>query len=248
MLMAYTQRHNRLKQTDGPLFRGRFKAILVDKDAYLLQLSRYIHRNPIDRQSPLVADLVNYRWSSYPAYLAKAKVPAWLHRETTYRMLGNKQRYKGYATYIMEGVDDDTMHYYQRSNLAAIIGDRDFKTWVYNTLLPKLNAEEKSRVVQPNITMKAIVEGVASIYGTTPDELRTVIKGPKKGNDARKIAMYLCQELASVKLKYIAVHFNLRHVGSVSFITHQVRKMKREGKVFARQIDEAVMSIMKNAT
>ena len=39
---VYTQRHNRLKHTDGPLFRGRYKAILVDKDAYLLQLSRYI--------------------------------------------------------------------------------------------------------------------------------------------------------------------------------------------------------------
>ena len=132
----------------------------------------------------------------------------------------------------MQGVDDDTMHYYQRSNLAAIIGNSDFKAWVYNTLLTELKAEEKARVIQPDVTMKVIVEGVASLYGTTPDELRAVIKGPKKGNDARKIAMYLCQELANVKLKDIAEHFNLSHVGSVSFITHQVRKMKRESKAF----------------
>ena len=44
----YTQRYNRLRKTDGPLFRGRYKAILVDADAYLLQLSRYIHRNPVE--------------------------------------------------------------------------------------------------------------------------------------------------------------------------------------------------------
>ena len=37
---VYTQRYNRLKRVDGPLFRGRYKAILVDKDEYLLQLSR----------------------------------------------------------------------------------------------------------------------------------------------------------------------------------------------------------------
>ena len=43
---VYTQRYNRLKRTDGPLFRGRYKAILIDDDAYLLQLGRYIHRNP----------------------------------------------------------------------------------------------------------------------------------------------------------------------------------------------------------
>lgn len=43
----YTQRYNRSRQIDGPLFRGRFKSILVDADCYLLQLSRYIHLNPV---------------------------------------------------------------------------------------------------------------------------------------------------------------------------------------------------------
>jgi REP element-mobilizing transposase RayT len=43
----YTQRYNKLMQTDGPLLRGRFKSILVEKDNYLLQLSRYIHLNPV---------------------------------------------------------------------------------------------------------------------------------------------------------------------------------------------------------
>ena len=45
---VYTQRYNRRKRSDGPLFRGRYKAILVDEDAYLLQVGRYIHRNPLE--------------------------------------------------------------------------------------------------------------------------------------------------------------------------------------------------------
>ena len=44
---VYTQRFNRFYQCDGPLFRGRYKSILIDADQYLLQLVRYIHRNPI---------------------------------------------------------------------------------------------------------------------------------------------------------------------------------------------------------
>ncbi len=40
---VYTQRHNLLKKTDGPLFRGRYKSVLVDEESYLLQLTRYIH-------------------------------------------------------------------------------------------------------------------------------------------------------------------------------------------------------------
>ena len=54
-------------KTDGPLFRGRYKAIVVDRDNYLLQVSRYIHLNPV------VADLCElpeqYKWSSYSYYL-----------------------------------------------------------------------------------------------------------------------------------------------------------------------------------
>ena len=44
---VYTQRYNRTHGTDGPLFRGRFKAVLVDADTYLAALSRYIHLNPV---------------------------------------------------------------------------------------------------------------------------------------------------------------------------------------------------------
>ena len=45
---VYTQRFNRFHGCDGQLFRGRYKSILVDEDAYLLQLVRYIHRNPVE--------------------------------------------------------------------------------------------------------------------------------------------------------------------------------------------------------
>jgi len=44
---VYTQRYNRLHKCDGQLFRGRYKSILVEQDSYLLELVRYIHRNPL---------------------------------------------------------------------------------------------------------------------------------------------------------------------------------------------------------
>lgn len=245
---VYTQRHNRLKCTDGPLFRGRYKAILIDKDAYLLQLSRYIHRNPIDMKKPQVRNLQDYPWSSYPAYIAKVQAPTWLTRETTYEMLGSKQRYKGYASYVLRGVDEETAQYYQRGNMSTIIGDKDFKAWVYDELLPELETEEKGQVILSGISMETVVKGVARVYRTAPEQLITVVKGPQKGSEARKIAMYLCQELVNAELKDIAVFFNLSHVGSVSFITHQVRMKKREDKVFLRLINEMIKSIMKQVT
>ena len=162
-------------------------------------------------------------------------------------MLGHRQRYKGYANYVMQGVDEDTLKHYQRGNLASILGGKDFRAWIYDNLLPGLEAQEKGAIIQPDISIESIVNGVARCFDTKPDELTRVVKGPQKGNAARKIAMYLCQEMANVKLKDIAEYFNLSHVGSVSFITHQLRKSKREDKRIARKIDAAVNSIMKQA-
>ena len=208
----------------------------------------YIHRNPVDMKKPIVRDLQKYQWSSYPAYIAKAKAPNWLFREMTYQMLGSRQRYKGYASYVLNGVDEETARYYQRANMVAIIGDNNFKAWVYDELLPELEAEEKGQVVLHGISKQTIVKGVASLWNTTPDQLTAVVKGPQKGNDARKIAMYLCQELAGEKLKDIAELFKLSHAGSVSFITHQVRKKKREDKYFSSIINKTIKSIMKQAS
>ena len=59
---VYTQRHNRLKKTDGPLFRGRYKSILVDEDAYLLQVSCYIHRNPLEVKGAASNALESHQW------------------------------------------------------------------------------------------------------------------------------------------------------------------------------------------
>lgn len=245
---VYTQRHNRLKGTDGALFRGRYKALLVDKDAYLTQLTRYIHRNPIEMKQPLVQKLQDYQWSSYSAYIGKIKAPNWLYREMTYQILGNKRCYEGYARYVLNGIDEDTAQYYRRGNMAAVIGDRDFKIWVYEELLPDLDAEEKGRVILPGISMITISESVAGYYKTPVDKLTTVVKGPQKSNEARKIAMYLCQELAQAKLGDIAEYFNLSHAGSVSFITHQIREKNRNDKVFSRRIDELIRVIMKQVT
>ena len=67
----YTQRFNRAHHCDGQLFRGRFKSILIEEDSYLLQLVRYIHKNPL--RAGRVKRLDAYPWSSHRGYRSKAK-------------------------------------------------------------------------------------------------------------------------------------------------------------------------------
>jgi len=72
----YTQRFNRMHQRDGPLFRGRYKAIVVEAEAYLASVIRYIHLNPV--QTKLVQSPEAYRWSSHAQYLTPQSAPPWL--------------------------------------------------------------------------------------------------------------------------------------------------------------------------
>ncbi len=73
----YTQRNNLLKETDGALLCGRYKAILIDASGYIPQVRRYIQRNPVEARPPPVQLLRAYRWSSSAAYLDAKLRPTW---------------------------------------------------------------------------------------------------------------------------------------------------------------------------
>ena len=82
----YTQRFNRVHHRDGPLFRGRYKAILIDAEEYFLSVVRYIHRNPV--MARVVSDLDRYRWSSHRGYLYKTERPVWLSTQSVLSRFG----------------------------------------------------------------------------------------------------------------------------------------------------------------
>jgi putative transposase len=100
---AYTQDFNRRHHRSGPLFQGRYKAILVEKDSYLLELSRYIHLNPV--RVGEVRRAGAFAWSSAVAYLGKAAAPPWLSVTEVLghfgRRLGTARR--GYAKFLAAG-------------------------------------------------------------------------------------------------------------------------------------------------
>ncbi len=246
---VFTQRYNRLKQTDGPLFRGRYKAIVVEKDAYLLQLSRYIHRNPIETKQPLVKNLEQYPWSSYPDYINKTRAPQWLHRETLYGMLGQRQKYLGYQSFVAQGNGEDINDFYNRTNIASVMGRREFITWLKDEIIPELDdSVVANRVLSLSLTMKQITQLVAVYYKLDVNKLTGVVKGPNKGLLARKIAMYLCQQLGDHLLQDIMIHFGLSNTGSVSFITTQIRQLCKNDSSFDKQIHKVKNYIIKQAT
>lgn len=94
---VYTQNVNRKHRRAGHVFQGRYKAIMVEKDAYLLELARYVVLNPI--RARMVKDISDWRWSSYPAMIGIETSPPWLQTDWLLCQFG-KQRKRAIARYI----------------------------------------------------------------------------------------------------------------------------------------------------
>ena len=86
---VYTQRFNRRHGLVGHLFQGRYKAILVQKDSYLLELTRYVVLNPL--RAKMIKNIEDWPWSSYLAIIGIVNAPHWLDVDWLLSQFG-KQR------------------------------------------------------------------------------------------------------------------------------------------------------------
>ena len=94
----YTQRFNRRHERVGHIFQGRFNGILVEREAHLLELARYVVLNPV--RAKMVPAAEDYRWSSLRATLGLVRAPAWLAHEMLLGPFGSRRRY---LEFVREG-------------------------------------------------------------------------------------------------------------------------------------------------
>jgi len=96
LINAYVRYFNDKNQRVGPLFQGRYKAILVTKDEYLQYLSYYIHINPIELSDySEIGKLENYSYSSYPDYIGKRDT-SWVFRDGILNYFQGKDKFALY--------------------------------------------------------------------------------------------------------------------------------------------------------
>lgn len=101
---VYSQASNRRHKRVGHLFQGRYKAILVDRNAYLMELSRYVVLNPV--RAEFVAHPGDWPWSSYRAMTGCEYVPDWLTTEDLLSHFGNSrgEAVEHYANFVAAGI------------------------------------------------------------------------------------------------------------------------------------------------
>src|SRR6218665_1784982 len=100
---VYTQAFNRRHRRVGHVLQGRYKALLVERDTYLLEVSRYIVLNPV--QAGICASAAEWPWSSYSAVMGKAAAPSFLQVESTLTLFAQQTgpARRAYARFVEEG-------------------------------------------------------------------------------------------------------------------------------------------------
>jgi len=161
---VYSQYFNRRHCLVGHVVQGRYKAILVQKESYLLELARYVVLNPI--RAGMVASLADWEWSSHPCFMRTEGKPSWLETDWLLSHFGNDgtSARHAYNAFVMNGRGllsplRDVRH-------QMLLGDRAF-------VARHINAAEPDRLVGIVRAQRRCIamslEGHAAQYGRSDE-------------------------------------------------------------------------------
>ena len=192
---GYTQYFNRRHKQVGHLFQGRYKAILCDKDSYLLELTRYLHLNPV--RAKVVTDPADYQWSSYRGYVGETPGQQWLDSADVLEQFSKKvkEARKLYRQFVLEGKGEGHKEEYYDVLEGRFLGDKEF------------SEEIKAKAEVPGyVRMKIKPEALLGVACAVLERRRAEVIGAGKDRErvrAREVICYVgrnCTELSVTAL------------------------------------------------
>jgi REP-associated tyrosine transposase len=205
LAFRYTRWINRRRKRIGHLFQGRYKAILVDRDAYLVELVRYIHLNPV--RAGLAKDPAGYRWSGHRAYLGREAL-SWMTVDLVLGQFGRRVvKARGrYARFVQEGLGEGHREEFHKGGEdTRVLGDDDFMDRIHS----------KSRLERAKArSIEAVIGAVGREYGVEEAELKTVTQR-RRLSEARAVVGWLVKGLGCGTLTEAGRRLN-RDAGTMS--------------------------------
>lgn len=165
----YSQAHHKRHGSVGHLFQGRFKSIVVDKEHYLLELSRYVVLNPV--RAGFTKSPEFWPWSSYAATAGLRKAPPCLTTDWLLQLFGaNVENARlRYRAFVHEGIEMESPWRHLKSQL--FLGSKAFM----ESLDKSLSSKE---------TIKEVPKKQRYAHRPTLEEIFGSLKSKRKRNEA----------------------------------------------------------------
>jgi putative transposase len=223
----YTRYINAHKKRVGHLFQGRYKAILIDADTYLLELVRYIHNNPVRAKLTKTAD--QFRASSHHAYLGKADLP-WLTTDFVLSQFAkqHKRAINLYHDFVLKGsAEEHRDEFHGGLYESRILGDEPFS---------EKTLAKTAEIYNRKLYLKDVISTVCNFYKITNE----ILAGPGKArpaSEARAVTALLVQESFGLKLTELG-NFLKRDLATLSQAANRLRRRAEKDKVLWSQIEK----------
>jgi REP element-mobilizing transposase RayT len=212
---VYTQAFNRRHRRVGHVLQGRYKAILVDKDSYLLELCRYVVLNPV--RAGMAASAGQWPWSSYLATAGKMACPDWLAAEQVLALFApeRSQARRAYVRFVAEGATSQSPWDHLKGQIYlgpdAFI-DRMEKLVAGTTV----RGVARRQLAPARPTAREVVKAVAQVHQIP---VRSVLD--RHSGEAFKHAVYLLRRRANLPLQDVAAIAGVS-VGRISQIQSRI--------------------------
>jgi REP element-mobilizing transposase RayT len=196
---SYTTYFNIKRNRSGHLFQGRFKGILVDKDEYCNELSRYVHLNPV--RAGMVKAPSEYPWSSYRYFVGRDKKPNWLTTEFILEGFGGDRGSKKYREYVERGEYGEIENPLRKVVASTFLGGKEFIERIKLEYLEKKEIDRRDLPALKEILMRPSLESIE----------RAVIKVAGRGHPLfKKIFIYLSYQHSGLNLREIGEYFGMQ--------------------------------------
>lgn len=230
---VYTQNFNRKYKKDGPLFKGRYKALIAQEGSYLLRLIRYVHKNPV--RAKIVNKLNEYPYSSHNNYL-RQKENSWLNFVKTLKTQwkGTQDLKKAYIDFINK--DDNELEDYlndkKKKSLDAIVfGEEKYMDEIKMNYLHSARIYgdvPESKIIINDLCFKRVKQEIMKECAVNEENLFISVRG--KENLPRLMMIGLLRECSAMTYKQIGSLLGINSYKSVAKYGERIKGRLKEDK------------------
>ncbi|MBI5194784.1 MAG: transposase [Nitrospirae bacterium] len=231
---TYTGFFNQKYKRAGHLFQGRYKGLLIEKERYLVAVSRYIHLNPV--RALMVRKPEGYRWSSYTEYIGKEKKSKWLRCDWILGQysLDDTRARKQYKAFVEEGLTLNENPFKELKG-RLILGNEDLINGIKKRIKLKRHREipESKRLVK-SIKYEDVITAVTNKFEISGEKIKET---GKRNNLARKVSLYLLRWYTDMSNAEIAEYFGIGYT-AVSQAAARLRVELEKDRRLKKSIQE----------
>jgi len=232
---AFNRRHNRV----GHLFQGRFDAPLIEKEAYFLEVLRYVVLNPV--RAGMVARPEDYIWSSHRAVIGAAPAPEWLAVDDVLVQYGADRQLAraNYESFVNAAIGVENNLW--KGLVGQIYLGSD--AWIDSvrervSLKPRSDDHARAQRTPGAPTMAEIVSAVAKTFSIDEDRIRY-----GRGGIPRMIAAWIGSHEALLTQRQIAAGLRFRNSGHVSELIGRCDRELDQNPILRDGVDHCVATM-----